>query len=52
MKKIVAAGVALLFAAGLFFYLSATLLGWRIIFSGLFFLSIYIFIEGFTNYEG
>ncbi|MDY7027261.1 MAG: hypothetical protein SVR04_03075 [Spirochaetota bacterium] len=52
MKKIIAAGIALAFGAGLFFYLSATLLLWRVIFSGLFFLSIYVFIEGFTNYEG
>ncbi|WP_319560426.1 hypothetical protein [Marispirochaeta sp.] len=52
MKKVIAAGVALLFAGGLFSYLSTTFLMWRVVFSGLLFLSIYVFIEGFINYEG
>jgi len=52
MKKIIALGTAILFSIGLFFYLSTTVVPWRITFSGLLFLAIFMLVDGFINYEG
>jgi hypothetical protein len=52
MKKIIAVVAALVLSVGLFLYLYATPLMWRIIFSSFLFLSLYVFIDGFINYEG
>lgn len=49
-RKFVSLGVAIITSGALFYYLSETLIQWRIIFSALLFLATYIMIDGFLRH--
>lgn len=49
MRKIIGPFIALMASGGLFYYLSETLMPWRIVFAALMFLATYIIIDGFLR---
>ncbi len=49
-RKFISLGVAIITSGALFYYLSETLIQWRMIFSALLFLATYIMIDGFLRH--
>jgi hypothetical protein len=49
-RKIASLAVAIVASGALFYYLSETLIQWRIVFSTLMFLATYIMIDGFLRH--
>lgn len=48
-RKIAGLAIGIVASAGLFYYLSETLMAWRVAFSVLMFLATYIMIDGFLR---
>jgi hypothetical protein len=48
-RRIASLAISIGASAGLFYYLSETLVQWRIIFSAIMFLAAYIMIDGFLR---
>ena len=48
-RKIASLAIAIGTSGGLFYYLSETLIQWRVVFSALMFLATYIMIDGFLR---
>lgn len=51
MKQLIISSVSIIASVILFFYLSETLLVWRLFFAIIMFLSTYIMFDGFLKYR-